>query len=128
MSGRCAIVCGLVWIGVGAGAAGGPEEAQRILKMFVDEFIEVTPGQGKFPASFVMGSDKGSTEEQPAHKVTLRRPFAMAKYEVTQELYGLVMGINPSKWKGPRNSVEKISWDEANEFCRKATEELRRRK
>ena len=52
----------------------------------------------------------------------------MAKYEVTQELYEAVMGKNPSRWKGPRNSVEMVSWDEANDFCRKATAELRKRK
>src|SRR5262245_25095631 len=38
------------------------------------------------------------------------------------------MGKNPAKWKGPRNSVEMVSWDEANEFCKKVTEELRKRK
>jgi formylglycine-generating enzyme required for sulfatase activity len=104
------------------------DEAKRILGLFAGEFIPVTPGEGKFPATFVMGSDKGGKDdERPAHKVTLARPFAMAKYEVTQELYHLVMGGNPSKWKGLRNSVEKITWDEAVTFCRKATEALRER-
>src|SRR5204862_3227322 len=51
-----------------------------------------------------------------------------AKYEVTQELYEVVMGKNPSRWKGPRNSVEMASWNEANDFCRKITAELRKRK
>lgn len=31
------------------------------------------------------------------------------------------MGHNPSRWKGPRNSVERISWDEAQQFCRQVT-------
>ena len=44
---------------------------------------------------------------------------------MTQELYEAVMGKNPSRWKGPRNSVEMVSWDEANDFCRKVTAELR---
>jgi formylglycine-generating enzyme required for sulfatase activity len=52
----------------------------------------------------------------------------MAKYEVTQELYQGVMGKNPSKWPGPRNSAEMMSWDEANDFCRKATELMRKAK
>ncbi len=102
-------------------------EADAILKRFADEFIVITPGKGKFPASFVMGSNKGgAASEQPAHQVSLAKPFAMAKYEVTQELYQAVMGTNPSRWKGPRNSVEKVSWDEAVAFCRKVTQELRR--
>ena len=45
----------------------------------------------------------------------------MAKYEVPQNLYDGVMGINPSDWKGPRNSVEMMTWTEAEEFCREAT-------
>jgi formylglycine-generating enzyme required for sulfatase activity len=83
-----------------------------------------------FPADFIMGSSdpKAPASERPAHKVTFKRPFAVAKYEVTQELYWVVMGSNPAKWQGPRNSVEMVSWDDANEFCRKVTLELRERK
>jgi formylglycine-generating enzyme required for sulfatase activity len=122
-------VCCLVLAGLGTALGQQTEERERILKQFLDEFIALTPGQGKFPASFVMGGGKTSpTKELPAHKVTFRRPFAMAKYEVTQELYELIMGRNPSKWRGVRNSVELVSWDEAREFCRKVTQELRRRK
>jgi formylglycine-generating enzyme required for sulfatase activity len=111
----------------GGGASSQPADTDAILKRFADEFIPVTPGKGKFPASFVMGTEKdGPASERPAHKVTLRRPFALAKYEVTQELYQALTGKNPSRWKGPRNSVEKVSWDEAVAFCRKATQELRR--
>jgi formylglycine-generating enzyme required for sulfatase activity len=101
-------------------------KADAILKRFAGEFISITPGKGKYPASFVMGSVRGPKEERPAHKVTLRRPFALAKYEVTQELYQVIAGNNPSRWKGPRNSVEMVSWDEAGAFCRKVTRELRR--
>ncbi len=100
--------------------------ADAILKRFAGEFIPLTPGKGKYPASFVMGSDGGPVDERPAHKVTFQRPFALAKYEVTQELYQVVAGKNPSRWKGPRNSVEMVSWDEAVVFCRKVTGELRR--
>jgi formylglycine-generating enzyme required for sulfatase activity len=35
------------------------------------------------------------------------------------------MGANPSEWKGPRNSVERLSFAEAEEFCRQATELMR---
>ena len=31
------------------------------------------------------------------------------------------MGTNPSRWQGPRNSVEMLSLDEAIAFCRRAT-------
>jgi formylglycine-generating enzyme required for sulfatase activity len=52
----------------------------------------------------------------------------VAKYEVTQELWEKVMGSNPSKWKGRRNSVEMLSFAEAVEFCAKATALLREAK
>ena len=100
-----------------------------ILKLFVEEFVPITPGKGKFPDSFIMGTEKGGRDnERPVHKVTFKKPFAMAKYEVTQELYHVVMGKNPAKWQGLRNSVEMVDWTEANEFCTTATKLLRDRK
>lgn len=105
-----------------------PRDADAALKLFVDEFVPIAPGTGKFPASFVMGSAEGPESERPAHTVKLARPFAVAKYEVTQELYLAVTGKDPSKWKGPRNSVEEVSWKEAVAFCEKTTDELRKRK
>jgi formylglycine-generating enzyme required for sulfatase activity len=109
-------------------SAAEPAKADRLLKLFNDEFVLITPGKDKFPASFTMGSDRGPDAEQPAHKVNFKYSFAIAKYEVTQELYELIMGNNPSRWKGPRNSVEMITWDEAVTFCKKATGEMRKRK
>lgn len=103
-------------------------ETAELLKVFADEFVSITPGEGKFPASFLMGSKEGDASEQPQHEVTFKYQFAIAKFEVTQNLYMAVMGNNPSKWKGPRNSVEMMSWKDANEFCRKATQLLRDRK
>jgi formylglycine-generating enzyme required for sulfatase activity len=97
---------------------------QEILKLFVDEFVTLTPGMKPYPRSFLMGSTNAD-DQQPVHEVALAGPFAMAKNEVTQELYQVVMGNNPSKWKGPRNAVELTSWHDANAFCGKATELLR---
>ena len=72
-----------------------------------------------------MGTEKGPAGEQPAHKVTFAYSFSIAKYEVPQNLYEAVMGHNPSKWKGPRNSVEMFSFDDAQVFCKKITMQLR---
>src|SRR5436190_5407207 len=99
-----------------------PEQLQ-LLKTFAGEFVTITPGTGEFPASFQQGGDK--PVEQPVHEVTLKNSFAIAKYEVPQNLYEAVMGSNPSRWKGPRNSAESMTFDEANEFCRKITTRLR---
>jgi formylglycine-generating enzyme required for sulfatase activity len=104
-------------------------DREAALKLFAEEFVSITPGKGMFPASFKMGSTgEAPKEEKPAHEVTLKKPFAIAKYEVTQELYAALMGKNPAMWKGPRNSVEMVSWKEAVEFCKRATAEMRRAK
>jgi formylglycine-generating enzyme required for sulfatase activity len=118
----------LVALGALLPALADEDRALRILKRFIEEFVVLTPGEGKFPASFVMGSEDGPASEKPPVKVTLKKPFALARYEVTQELYEVVTGKNPSRWQGPRNSVEVVSWDEANEFCRKVTTALHERK
>ena len=100
----------------------------RLLKTFRDEFVELKPGGKEQPADFAMGRVDGAPAEQPAHRVTLRGPFAIARYEVPQNLWQAVMGRNPSRWQGPRNSVEMLSWADARAFCDKATALLRQAK
>src|SRR5262249_54077737 len=112
-------------------AADAPaDESDRILKLFMDEFVELTPGKGKFPASFKMGSadEDAPAAEKPVVTVTFARPFAIAKYEVTQELWSVVTGKNASRWKGKRNSVEMMDWNDAVSFCEKATAMLHKKK
>src|SRR5262245_10555269 len=121
---RSPYLIGLIMVaGLGHADDVRPGPRDKILKTFVDEFVVLTPGKGKHPESFMMGSADGPDAERPAHKVTFRYSFAIAKYEVAQELYEAIIGKNPSKWVGRRNSVEIVNWDEANDFCRKATGE-----
>jgi len=77
--------------------------------------------------TFLMGSPPGSLvvvpEEQPAHLVTITRPFWIGKYEVTQAEYQAVMGSNPSYHQGasyPNSAsrpVEQVSWYDAVLYC-----------
>ena len=114
----------LVW-GMARAADDDPDDDQmKLLQTFVDELIEITPGKADFPPSFEMGSDVSPTEG-PVHEVTFDYEFAIARYEVPQNLYQSVMGKNPSRWKGPRNSVEMMDWTEAVDFCGKLTARLR---
>jgi formylglycine-generating enzyme required for sulfatase activity len=73
--------------------------------------------------TFTMGSpatEAGrSGDEGPQHEVIISKPFYMGVYEVTQEQYEQVMGVNPSGFKGAKNPVETVFWDDAVEFCRK---------
>lgn len=51
--------------------------------------------------------------------MTIRQPFYIGKYLVTQEQYEVVMGKNPSRFKGAKHPVNGVSWNEAKEFCEK---------
>jgi len=83
--------------------------------------------------TFTMGrseNDEGEigASELPQHSVTLTRSFYMGKYKVTQALYQLVMGTNPSHFKSAvpgesgtpgRLPVEMVRWYDALVFCNK---------
>ena len=102
-------------------------------------------------ATFKMGSPKGEkdrrTDEQQ-HDVEITKAFWLGMHEVTQKQFKAVMGYNPSffstdgkgktgvVYRGNQPAggkddvsgkdtndfpVENVSWDEANEFCEKAT-------
>src|SRR5437016_4405224 len=43
----------------------------ELLETFSSEFVEITPGRGKFPKSFSMGAIAGSPAERPAHEVAM---------------------------------------------------------
>src|SRR5581483_1009979 len=68
--------------------------------------------------SFLMGSDEntGDGDEWPVHRVTFSRPLYVARYEVTQEQWGKVMGANPSRFRGARRPVDTVSWNDAQVF------------
>ena len=83
------------------------------------DFVLIRPG------SFTMGADKVNTgSREPAHKVTLAKPFYLGKREVTQEQWEKVMGRNPSEFKGAKNPVEDVSWTDCQSFVAKLKEKL----
>jgi formylglycine-generating enzyme required for sulfatase activity len=74
--------------------------------------------------TFTMGctAEQGSDcqdDEKPAHEVTLS-DFYIGKYEVTQQEWQAVMGVNPSGFKGcSQCPVENVSWEDAQDFISK---------
>ena len=84
----------------------------------------------KIPSgTFQMGSPEGqgNDDEKPQHAVTVPA-FAMGKYPVTQAQWRAVadlpqveiaLNADPSNFKGDSRPVEKVSWDEAVEFCQR---------
>ena len=73
--------------------------------------------------TFMMGAtsemQKPYNDEKPVHQVTLTNNYYMGKYEVTQSLWQTVMGSNPSKFKGDDLPVERVSWNDCQEFISK---------
>ena len=76
--------------------------------------------------SFQMGNTgsmaDGMQPETPVHQVTISNSFYMTKYEVQQSLWVLVMGSNPSNFKGNDLPVDRVSWYMALDFCNKLSE------
>jgi formylglycine-generating enzyme required for sulfatase activity len=90
---------------------------------------------------FLMGSPetetgrfRGSNDEHQ-HRVRITKPFYMGVYAVTQREYERIMGSNPSYFAASgggkdkvsgldtsRFPVEQVSWDAAQEFCRRLSQ------
>ena len=65
---------------------------------------------------FTMGSSQNEPDEGPPHQVTVT-PFAIDKYEFTQDLLTRLQEPDPSHFKDPRRPVEQIRWSEAAILC-----------
>jgi formylglycine-generating enzyme required for sulfatase activity len=66
--------------------------------------------------TFQMGSTNGDSTEKPVHTVTVKG-FYMGRTEVTQKEWQEIMGSNPSNFKGDNLPVERVSWNDAIEYC-----------
>lgn len=108
------LLAGLIALG-GCSKKGANRSAERVVKNSIGmEFASVPAG------SFKMGLDSYS-DESPVHQVTFASGFYMGRYEVTQAQWQKVMGNNPSSNKscGENCPVEKVSWDDTQEFIKK---------
>ena len=68
--------------------------------------------------TFQMGSNDGEYDEKPVHSVTLNS-YQIGQTEVTQALWKAVMGNNPSWFKGDDLPVERVSWNDCQDFIAK---------
>jgi formylglycine-generating enzyme required for sulfatase activity/serine/threonine protein kinase len=122
----------------------GPEQARQHQQVWADylgvpiewsnslgmEFVLIPPGE------FLMGSPPEEQTrfleearavddrwamvriptEGPLHRVQIRRPFYLGKYEATQAQWEAVMGNNPSSFQAADSPVENVSWHDARFF------------
>lgn len=116
------------------------DEARRSMEPVagMPRYIDMPLGKGVMmtlaliPAgSFVMGVSEremglGRSEGTRYAVVTIRKPFYIGVYEVTQEQYKAVTGVNPSAtdvWDKP---VNQVAWADAAAFCTKLPEQTGR--
>jgi formylglycine-generating enzyme required for sulfatase activity len=64
-------------------------------------------------------ASNGTSDEKPQHWVRITKPFYLGRYLVTQEQWENVMGNNPSDFKGPKNPVEQMSFEDCRLFVEK---------
>jgi len=93
------------------------ESAQLATSLPQLELVLIPPG------TFLMGSpdtEWGHRPEEQQRQVTLSHSFYLARTEVTQRQWHIVMGSNPSYlYDCPDCPVENVSWYDAIEFCNK---------
>ena len=90
------------------------------------DLVQVPAGE------FVMGSDSGLPDEQPATRVQIAKPFWSGKFEVTNEQYALFdpthdshfeskhayqFGVHGFPLNEPKQPVVRVSWQQAMAFC-----------
>ena len=75
------------------------------------------------PGTFLMGSPEDEprrdNDEGPRHEVTISCGFWLADTACTQQLWQVVTGTNPSRFRDdPQNPVEQVSWNDVQKFLR----------
>lgn len=72
------------------------------------------------PGRFLMGSHESEAgrfdDEGPQHWVTLTKGYWLGDTPVTQALWRVVMGENPSTFRSDDRPVEQVSWDDCEKF------------
>lgn len=121
--GKCRVVKGsidAVRPGMGVFRGRGPQKVEaakvqgEVRVIGGISFVLVRGGE------FLMGSPEGdgNGSEHPQHRVSVDS-FLIGLHEVSQEQFKAIMNDSPSYFIGENLPVEKVTWDEAMEFCRR---------
>ncbi len=83
----------------------------KIGKLPSIDVVEIPAGK------FKMGSETGFSNELPVREVTISQAFYMTKFEISQRIFEIVMGYNPSTYKNLAYPVDSVDWLTAVTFC-----------
>lgn len=116
---------GVSWEQAGLGAA-KTAMSKSIFEGKLGGILEVLLGEDVKQAfcfvpagSFTMGNsfgNEGLESRESLVQVTITQPFWLARTEVTQAQWKVVMGGVPSSFKGANLPVESITWHDAQDF------------
>ncbi len=99
------------------------KEQKLLIEDLINNMVEV---QGD---TFYMGAQnidkskpnydkEADADESPVHKLVLD-DYYICKYEISQDLWQIVMNNNPSQFNNAKNPVEKVSYNDCIEFINK---------
>jgi formylglycine-generating enzyme required for sulfatase activity len=112
--GRWQVDCQEVWVDAGDVDL-GEGESLRLIQIPAGDFLMGSPAN----------EPERSADEGPQHRVRLEG-FLLGQAPITQAQWGvvarwpkleLVLEADPSGFKGARRPVERVSWEQAMEFC-----------
>ncbi len=75
--------------------------------------------------SFIMGSpldEPDRDKDEVPHAVVFSRGFFMAETECTQAQWQAIVTNNPSHGRMPEQPVNRVSWKDAEDYCRRLTQ------
>jgi len=79
-------------------------------------------GEGHWDGAKRWGGKARGDNEGAQHEVVLSRGFWLGEVPVTQALWTVVMGDNPSRFKGADRPVEWVSWEDCQRFVKAVNE------
>lgn len=98
----------------------GRERSEGAVRSFLIERPKPLPPRpaGGYPAEYpLVYIPKGDFRREDG-KIVQVGPFFLGKYEVTQEEYAKVVGRNPSYHLQDSLPVDRVTWGEADAYCR----------
>ena len=87
-----------------------------VLGKFQPPYPKSSANNGYRSADLKKAKDLAIKDSRKGFTVKIKRPFYIGRFEVTQEQWEKVMGNNPSVFKGEKNPVDNVTWNDAQRF------------